>query len=154
MNDFNLQIQLMINNEIEEVQKLSDESMLAFWSRDGIEAEINNPNSICLTVKYFETIIGFLIARLIMSEKCIELYNIAIKPEYQRLKVGTKLLKFLKNQSFKKEEWKDIFLEVRKSNYGAIQFYISEEFIIIGERNNFYSNPAENAVIMRFTKNN
>jgi len=40
------------------------------------------------------------------------------------------------------------FLEVRKSNEGAMRFYFGHEFRIAGERTNYYTNPLEDAWIM------
>jgi ribosomal-protein-alanine N-acetyltransferase len=40
------------------------------------------------------------------------------------------------------------FLEVRKSNQGAIDFYLRHKFIFAGTRLNYYSNPIEDAWIM------
>ena len=40
------------------------------------------------------------------------------------------------------------FLEVRKSNQAAIDFYIAHQFQIAGSRRNYYSDPMEDALIM------
>ena len=41
-----------------------------------------------------------------------------------------------------------VMLEVRKSNAGAINFYLGFGFKIVGDRKNYYSNPLEDAHVM------
>ena len=49
---------------------------------------------------------------------------------------------------------KDIFLEVRESNQVAINFYKKNKFNQISIRKNYYSEPNENAIIMKLEVNN
>ena len=46
----------------------------------------------------------------------------------------------------------EIFLEVRESNIPAISLYEKFKFKKISIRKNFYSNPNENAVVMKKIK--
>lgn len=46
-------------------------------------------------------------------------------------------------------EIKDIFLEVRMSNIAAIGLYTSLGYEKIAVRKRFYSNPVEDAIIMK-----
>lgn len=39
-------------------------------------------------------------------------------------------------------------LEVRQSNENAIRLYSNAGFVKVGERKNYYSEPAENAILM------
>ena len=48
----------------------------------------------------------------------------------------------------------DIFLEVRESNQVAINFYKKNKFNQISIRKNYYSEPNENAIIMKLEVNN
>ncbi len=42
------------------------------------------------------------------------------------------------------------FLEVRESNRAAINLYLSMGFEIVGTRPEYYRDPAEAAIVMRF----
>jgi ribosomal-protein-alanine N-acetyltransferase len=42
-----------------------------------------------------------------------------------------------------------VWLEVRESNISAIDFYKSNSFTFCYKRRNFYTNPNENAIIMK-----
>ena len=43
----------------------------------------------------------------------------------------------------------EIWLEVRKSNANAISFYQKNNFELQFERKNYYTNPSENACVLR-----
>ncbi len=77
-----------------------------------------------------------------------EIYNIGVKKEFQNLGVGCKILTRL-IRLLKEYGCRAIWLEVRKSNESAIGFYKKNAFKQIYERNNFYSRPSENAVVMK-----
>jgi len=49
---------------------------------------------------------------------------------------------------------KDIFLEVRESNKKAINFYKKNNFKQISIRKGYYSDPTEDAIIMKMEVNN
>ena len=61
--------------------------------------------------------------------------------------MASKLLMHLSDIA-KNENVNTIDLEVRKSNIIALSLYRKEQFEILGERRNFYSD-GENAIIMR-----
>ena len=162
-------------SDIEEVKQIEQESSLGQWSFNDYVEELNRYDSITLVLKLKNQTIGFLIARLItnipnsllnssqisgieqiktdnntvtVNKTEIEIYNIAVKSAFQNCGGGQKLLNYLFaiTQGFEK---KSFWLEVRKSNAKAIKFYEKNGFRKIYERKNFYSNPAETAVVMR-----
>lgn len=91
--------------------------------------------------------IGFLLARPITSENLYEILNIAILPQYQDRAIGAGLLtEFFDSLS---AEFEHIWLEVREGNTKAISFYRKFGFEVVGTRKNFYSNPTENALLMK-----
>lgn len=77
-----------------------------------------------------------------------EIYNIAVKEEFQNRGIGNKLLNKIVLLA-KKHNSQSIWLEVRNSNSRAIRFYQKNDFRQIYERKNFYSNPLENAIVMK-----
>ncbi len=77
-----------------------------------------------------------------------EIYNIAIKREFQDRGIGKQMINKLVLLA-KEYNCRSIWLEVRNSNTKAINFYQKSEFRQIYERKNFYSNPLENAIVMK-----
>ena len=72
--------------------------------------------------------------------------EIYLEEEYRNKGIAQELLDKIKT--------KDIFLEVRESNQVAINFYKKNKFKEISVRKNYYSEPNENAIIMKLEVNN
>lgn len=77
------------------------------------------------------------------------LLTLCVQPDFQRQGYGRKLFKLLLDRA-EKQEAKVCFLEVRRSNLGAITLYQSMGFVQIGERKNYYPSQGgrEDATIM------
>ena len=122
---------------------------LPFWGADNYRCFIEKfPEyfGFCLILEADEKrLTGFSLARAAFED--MELLKIGVAPEFQRLGFGTRLLE----ETFAESDRRSCtrcFLEVRKSNQKAIQFYSINGFRIIGARLNYYSNPVEDAWIM------
>ena len=133
------------------IRQLALDVRIDAWSAKEYSDEISRPNSIVLKASYHGELIGFLVARIVpgpTDKPDAELYNIAVSPSCKRQGIGTKLLATLieRLESF---GVRSLWLEVRESNSEAIGFYRSHGFCSELTRPKFYSNPTENAVIMR-----
>jgi ribosomal-protein-alanine N-acetyltransferase len=108
-----------------------------------------------------DKLIGYVIAALAIESA--DILNIAIDSGYQRQGYATKLLSYLVSE-FSENGVKEVFLEARVSNNGAISFYNSKGFKQISVRKNYYmknsnnSTEREDGIIMRLeiatTENN
>ena len=76
-----------------------------------------------------------------------EIMNVAVRREYRRRGVAGRLMKELLSRAEKRGAARFI-LEVREGNLPAIRLYESLGFLHAGRRKNFYSDPAEDALIM------
>ncbi len=74
-----------------------------------------------------------------------EILFIAVDPAYRRRGIAKRLLEHELTAS--RGEW---FLEVRESNLAARRLYESLGFQIAGRRENYYPDPPESAIVMRF----
>jgi ribosomal-protein-alanine acetyltransferase len=139
-------VQMSVDN-IEAVMKIQQEGNLSYWSFEDYKDEISRKNSFSIAAKIDDYVVGFLVARFISEDYCAELYNIGVGLNFRRRKIGNSLLEsFIKNCRDKNLE--KIFLEVRESNQTAIEFYLKNEFRVLSNRKNFYTNPTENAILM------
>ena len=89
-------------------------------------------------------VVGFLVTRLVAPGE-FEVLNIAVGPEFRRRGVAKALM-----QSALSDSPGTYFLEVRESNHPARELYASLGFKQAGMRQNYYSNPTEAAIVMRF----
>jgi ribosomal-protein-alanine N-acetyltransferase len=142
---------------IETIKNIETRCNLSPWSVDDYKMEITRDDSVFIVAKVDGEVIGFTLARLITNSdnknhttilKEIEFYNIAVNPGFQNLGVGQTLLKHLLLETIERGV-SIAWLEVRESNNAAIQFYEKNGFKPVYIRNNFYSSPSENAIVMR-----
>lgn len=140
------QIAPMTNADVPGIMEIQAECHLSPWSADSYLTALRSPDFILYTAKINKNLIGFIAARLITGGQLCELLNIGLIPAQQNKKIGEGLI----YQLFSKIESKAdrISLEVREGNGRAIGFYKKYGFKPVGLRKNYYSNPAENALLM------
>jgi ribosomal-protein-alanine acetyltransferase len=88
---------------------------------------------------------GFLVAGVVAGEA--ELLNMAVDTADRRKGLGSKLLAAAATEAARQQAQR-MYLEVRESNLAAISFYEKHGFRKSGEREGYYKNPTENAVLM------
>ncbi len=93
-----------------------------------------------------EAVAGFALLRCLDDA---ELIRIAVDTAYRRQGIGYRLLTALKDEA-ERRGIHDIILEVRESNEPAKRMYEKAGFVTEGIRKKYYSEPTEDAVIMRF----
>ena len=134
---------------IASLEALEEASGLTFWGVDNYRRfleEFSEYFGFCLISEAGEKrLAGFSLARSAFED--MELLKIGVAPEFQRFGFGTQLLKETFAEGGNRSCTR-CFLEVRKSNQNAIQFYSAYGFTISGARINYYSNPVEDAWIM------
>ena len=87
---------------------------------------------------------GFAVLRTLLPGE-YEILNVAVHPEMRRQGVGKRLLRELLARG------KSVyFLEVRPSNENARSFYKSLGFEEVSVRPDYYENPLEPAIVMKF----
>jgi len=131
------------------LEALEGASGLTFWGDDNYRRfleEFSEYFGFCLITETGEKcLMGFSLARAAFED--LELLKIGVVPEFQRHGFGGRLLKETFTEGGKRSCTR-CFLEVRKSNQKAIQFYSAHGFRIAGARLNYYSNPVEDAWVM------
>ncbi len=73
--------------------------------------------------------------------------NIAIDKSFRRIGLGSAILEKMICEA-KQKDALILTLEVRQSNQPAISLYNKYNFLEVGKRKKFYTNPKEDAVIM------
>ena len=88
---------------------------------------------------------GFLFWRQVAPGEA-EILNVAVGREYRGYGLGTRLVARFQNK------WRrSCFLEVRESNANARKLYEKMGFSESGRRRDYYQNPSETAIVMRWT---
>ena len=114
------------------------------FNRTYLDTLIKGDNSFIYVYLLENKVLGYLM--VLDSIDVYEILAIATIEEYRNKGIAQELLDKIKI--------KDIFLEVRESNQVAINFYKKNKFKEISVRKNYYSEPTENAIIMKLEVNN
>ena len=114
------------------------------FSKESTENLVKAENSFIYAYLVDEKVCGYLM--VLDSIDVYEILAIATVEEYRNKGIAQELLDKIKT--------KDIFLEVRKSNEKAINFYKKNNFKQISIRKGYYSDPTEDAIIMKMEVNN
>ena len=137
--------------DIPSLQPLEEQVQLAFWGSEHycrfLEefSEYFGFKAVLVSEESKKKLIGFFLARSICEN--LEILKLGVFPECQRRGIGTHLMHSAYAEGIKRG-CSRCFLEVRKSNQSAIQFYYNHNFRIAGTRLNYYTNPVEDAWIM------
>jgi ribosomal protein S18 acetylase RimI-like enzyme len=163
----------MSDSDIKEVRQIEKDCQVGSWSSLDYKNEIERKDGLAFVVKEQSQVVGFIVARLIMKvistnstnnltstietslreknspnlEAEIEIYNIAVKLNFQNQGVGQKLINQIVSRTANLQS-RSIWLEVRESNTKAIKFYEKNGFTKISKRKNFYGNPLEDGIVM------
>ncbi len=137
--------------DIPSLQPLEEQVQLAFWGKDNYcrflkeFPEYFGCKAVLLTEESKKTLVGFFLARSICEN--LEILKLGVFPVCQRQGIGTDLMQSAYAEGIKRG-CSRCFLEVRKSNQRAIQFYYNHNFRVAGSRLNYYTDPVEDAWIM------
>jgi [ribosomal protein S18]-alanine N-acetyltransferase len=137
--------------DLPSLRPLEDEVNLAFWGKDNYRRfleefpEYFGAKAVMSVNSDEETLVGFFLARSIYDN--LEILKLGVSPDYQRHGIGTGLMETAYAEGIRRG-CSRCFLEVRKSNQTAIQFYYNHNFRIAGTRLNYYTDPVEDAWIM------
>jgi ribosomal-protein-alanine acetyltransferase len=133
------------------LKSLEDMVQLSFWGEDNYRRfldelpEYFGCKAVTIVAGTTDKLIGFLLARSIYES--LEVLKLGVFPEWQRRGIGTRLIETAFAEGVRRG-CNRCFLEVRKSNQKAIQFYYELDFRIAGTRINYYTDPVEDAWVM------
>ena len=113
------------------------------WDEAALEAELKNDCSHLYVALDGDTAAGYAAVYCVCGEA--DIARVAVLPEYRRQGIATQLLL----KSFEENAADCAFLDVRESNAAAINLYKSLGFEQVGIRKDYYSDPTENAILMK-----
>ena len=151
-SESDIEIVVMTEHDLLEVVEIEEQSGLSRWGWAAYYAELQGGNrELMLVAKPLHvhvderSIAGYIVARETAGE--LHINNVAIREEYRRRGYGAMLLGRVLDEARKKRATA-AFLEVRYGNSAAQALYQKCGFRAIAKRANYYSDPAEDAVVM------
>lgn len=116
------------------------------WSEKSIASEVHNPLAYWLVAEDGGEILGYIGSQSVLD--AADVMNLAVSPEHRRKGIGEKLIKAL-TRHLQENGVIALLLEVRVSNAPAISLYEKLGFVQVGRRPRYYTNPREDALILR-----
>lgn len=140
-----MQIERMTARHLCRVSEIEAACFSRPWSYQSLESELHNENSLFFVAQEEGEVIGYIGMQVVLDEGY--LFNVAVDSRFRKRGVGSALVETLVTYG-KKHNLSFITLEVRESNTPARSLYEAFGFIKVGERKAYYTQPAENAVLM------
>lgn len=131
--------------DLDQIMEVEKACFTLPWSKDAFTKELLNKLAYYHCATVIDKVIGYMGMWKILDEGHIT--NVAVLPEYRNKGVATLLINRM-IEVCKCSEINSITLEVRQSNYEAINLYEKFGFKSMGKRPNYYQKPIENAIIM------
>lgn len=137
-------------SDISTIASIEQQQIPHPWEKKYLNAELSHDISYFYAAEDLLThqVAGYIIFWIV--EDLLELHKIVTAENYKRKGIGKKLFLFMLEIA-KQKKVKEVFLEVRKSNTQAIEFYESFHFELAGIRQAYYHEPLEDALIYRLT---
>ena len=145
-------IEPMSEHDLLEVVEIEESTGLSQWGWEAYRAELEKPEAVMLVARRHAAeegagrrLSGYIAARINADE--LHVNNIGVWPEARRRGVGGALLGTALELAARRGA-REAVLEVRVSNLPALAMYERLGFEVVGERKNYYREPAEHAKIM------
>ena len=135
----------MIGRDVEIVVRLEKQAPSP-WGRSLIKDELNRNHSFTLVAVVADEVVGWCCSRYVKDEA--ELLKISVAESWRRRSVAKFMLAALEKQ-LRTVAVLILYLEVRSENLPALSFYRQVGFTVTGRRINYYSQPRDDAVILR-----
>ncbi len=136
----------MVKADLGEVSAIEREK-LSPWSAESIAQELEIALAIQIVAEASDRkIIGWCACRVIWPEA--ELLKIAVTKNNRERGVGCLLVENLVD-ALQKRNISSLFLEVRSNNRIALNFYDKHNFLHVGSRPGYYTDPPDSAMILK-----
>jgi [ribosomal protein S18]-alanine N-acetyltransferase len=116
------------------------------WQDRTFESLLERGDTDLLGAFVGERLIGYVICWTIADQA--EVGNLAVEPRSRRRGLAQRLLSAAIARA-RARGARECFLEVRESNLGAQSLYLKNRFVQVGRRRGYYSQPTEDALVMR-----
>ena len=136
----------MNETHVSAVAELEKLCFSAPWSERSIASELQNEYSLWLVEERDGVAVAY-----VGSQSCppeADVMNVAVAPAFRRQGIGEGLMVALMD-ALRDKGMESLTLEVRASNSPAIALYDRLGFTEVGRRPNYYTDPREDALIMR-----
>lgn len=141
-------IRQMTEEDVAAVAALEEANFSRPWSYDAFSKTLSDENYIVIIAKDTDALLGYCV--LLCTGEEADITNVCTAPAARGKGVATEMLTALMEAGYIRGVT-EFFLEVRESNVPARALYTKLGFEEIGLRKNYYEEPKEHAVLMKYT---
>ncbi|MGH7466893.1 MAG: ribosomal protein S18-alanine N-acetyltransferase [Longimicrobiales bacterium] len=116
------------------------------WSEATFRGLLRRTDADLFVAEEGAVVVGYSVFWCVLDQG--ELGNVSVAPESRRRGIGNGLVRVVLAHA-RERGVREVFLEVRVSNLGAQRLYEQYGFQQIGRRRNYYTEPIEDALVMR-----
>ena len=146
MSGIGITIRRAVSEDVGAIAEILSSNPEISWSESQVRDEIDGKGRLALVGFCDRLLAGFCFVRVL--DETAELLLIATQPKVRRrgyaYEIARQMECLLKSQGVR-----EIFLEVRKSNIGAIQLYRELGYVQFGVRRKYYRNPIDDAILLK-----
>jgi [ribosomal protein S18]-alanine N-acetyltransferase len=139
-------VRKMRGTDLPRVMQIELETFTMPWSESTFRGLLRRKDSDLFVAELRGVVVGYSVFWAVTDQG--ELGNVAVAKEIRGKGIGRKLIESVL-ESATERGVREIFLEVRKSNYGAQTLYGTFGFYEVARRKNYYLEPSEDALVMR-----
>ena len=139
-------IRQMILEDVPQVAAIERLCFSAPWNENMIISSWESRLSCWLVAELDNCVVGYVGSEAVLDSA--DMMNIAVAPEYRKRGIAEALIRALV-ECLQKRDILFLLLEVRVSNMPAIALYNKLGFEQVGCRPKYYSNPREDALVLR-----
>ena len=118
------------------------------WSKSNMKSELLAPHTTYVVAEESDSLIGYAGLSKLASSTSSDIQTIAVSQSHRGLGVGRKLIESLLDFA-RKQNAKEVFLEVREDKPTPQKLYLSLGFTAIDRRENYYQPDGVAAIVMR-----
>jgi ribosomal-protein-alanine acetyltransferase len=118
------------------------------WSKSNMKSELLAPHTTYVVAEESNSLIGYAGLSKLASSTSSDIQTIAVSESHRGLGVGRKLMESLLDFA-RKQNAKEVFLEVREDKPTPQKLYVSLGFNAIDRRENYYQPDGVAAIVMR-----
>lgn len=141
-----IRIRRMTPADLPRVMEIERASFTMPWTEATFRGLLRRKDAAAVVAEAEGEMVGHAIFWAVLREG--ELGDIAVAPDWRGRGIGTMLLYEIFRQA-RQHGVRELYLEVRASNEAAQRLYRRHGFRHVGRRSGYYSQPREDAVVMR-----
>ncbi len=141
-----LKLRRMRPDDLPWVMRIENRAFRVPWTERTFRSLLRQPNASLLVAELGDRLAGYAALWFVADEA--ELGDLAVHPDFRRVGVGAALVGRVLEEA-RARSVRAIYLEVRTSNRAARRLYERTGFEVISVRPRYYTQPVEDAIVMR-----